>query len=67
MRKPLTPKQKALCVALLFCLNSPAAAFVFLYSGEYSPRQVAAVGALNLLLGVPLLALIREKWIRKLK
>ena len=32
-----------------------------------SPRHVAAVGAVNLLVGVSLLALISEKWIRQLK
>ena len=66
LRKPLTPKQQTLFVVVIFCLNTPAAIFVFCYSSGFSPRQVAAVGALNLLLGVPLLALIAEKWIRKL-
>lgn len=67
MREPLTAKQKALCVGVIACLNTPAIVFIFCYSSEFSPKQVAAVGAVNLLLGVPILALITEKWIRKLK
>ncbi len=65
MREPLTPKQKALCVVLIFFLNTPILIFIFCYSSEFSPRQVGLAGAVNLLLGVPLLALITEKWIRK--
>ncbi len=67
MRAPLTPKQKALCVATAFCLNTPIFIFIFRYSSEFSPRQVGVAGLLNLAFGVPLLALITEKWIRKLK
>ncbi|MFZ0279023.1 MAG: hypothetical protein WA254_08465 [Candidatus Sulfotelmatobacter sp.] len=67
MRAPLTPKQKALCITLAFCLNTPILIFIFRYSSGFSPRQVGVAGLLNLALGVPLLALITEKWIRKLK
>jgi len=67
MRAPLTPKQKALCIAVAFCLNTPVLILIFRYSSELSPRQVGIAGLLNLALGVPLLALITEKWIRKLK
>ncbi|MFZ0200601.1 MAG: hypothetical protein WB523_21650 [Candidatus Sulfotelmatobacter sp.] len=67
MRAPLTPKQKALCIAVIFCLNTPVLIFIFCYSREFSPRQVGLAGLLNLALGVPLLALITEKWIRKVK
>jgi hypothetical protein len=65
--EPWSMKQKMLIVATLFCLNTPAIIFIFCYSSYFSPRQVAAVGAANLLIGVPLLALISEKWIRKMK
>ncbi|MFZ0138336.1 MAG: hypothetical protein WAK89_14805 [Candidatus Sulfotelmatobacter sp.] len=67
MRLPLTPKQKALCIATAFCLNTPIFILIFRYSGEFPPRQVGIAGLLNLAVGVPLLALITEKWIRKLK
>jgi hypothetical protein len=67
MRAPLTQKQKALCIAVAFCLNTPLFIFLFRYSPEFSPRQVGVAGFLNFALGVPLLALITEKWIRKLK
>jgi len=56
-----------LCIATAFCLNAPVLIFIFRYSSEFSPRQVGFVGLLNLALGVPLLALITERWIRKLK
>jgi len=67
MREPLTPKQKVLCVILIFALNTPVIVFIFWYSERFSPRQVGVVGLFNLAIGVPLLALITEKWIRKLK
>jgi hypothetical protein len=67
MRAPLTPKQKALCIAVAFCLNTPLFIFLFCYSSEFSPREVGVAGLLNFALGVPLFALITEKWIRKLK
>ncbi len=67
MRAPLSPKQKALCVATAFFLNTPVFIFIFRYSSQFSPRQVGAVGLLNLFLGVPLFALVTEKWIRKLR
>jgi hypothetical protein len=67
VREPLTPKQKALCIAVIFCLNTPILIFIFCYSSEFPPRQVGVAGLLNLALGVPLFGLITEKWIRKLK
>ena len=66
-REPLTFKQKVLCVTSTFLLNTPVFIFIFEYSDRFSPRQVGLVGLLNLALVVPLLALITEKWIRKVK
>ncbi len=66
-REPLTFKQKVLCVTLIFLQNAPVIIFIFWYCDRFSPRQVGVVGLLNLALGVPMLALITEKWIRKLK
>jgi hypothetical protein len=66
-REPLTPKQKALCIALAFALNTPMFIFIFVYSSGFSPRQVAVAGLFNLAVGVPLLAFITEKWIRGLE
>jgi hypothetical protein len=37
------------------------------YRNHFSPRQMGAIGAVNLVVGVSLLALISEKWIRKMK
>jgi hypothetical protein len=67
MRAPLTLKQKALCIGVAFCLNTPIFIFIFRYSSGFSARQVGVAGLLNFVLGVPLLALITEKWIRRLK
>ena len=66
-REPLTLKQRVLCVTLIFFLNTPVLIFIFGYSDRFSPRHVGLAGLLNLALGVPLLALITEKWIPKLK
>ena len=66
MREPLTPKQKVVCVGVIFALNTPLLIFIFRYSGGFSPREVGVAGLFNLVVGVPLLALITEKWIRKL-
>jgi hypothetical protein len=52
---------------VIFCLNTPILIFIFCYSTEFSPRQVGVAGLLNLAIGVPLFAVITEKWIRKLK
>ena len=71
MREPLTPKQKMLFVAVAACLNAPLFTWIFYsvaQSNEASLKQhVPMLGALNLIVGVPLFALITEKWIRKLK
>ncbi len=66
-REPLTLKQKVLCVAVIFILNTPVLIFIFKYSDRFTPREVGIVGLFNLAVGVPLLALITEKWIRKLR
>jgi hypothetical protein len=66
-REPLKPKQKLLVVVTAFCVTIPGSIVIFRYSSEFSPRQMAVIGALNMLIGVPLLALISEKWIRKMK
>jgi hypothetical protein len=73
-RKPLTAKQKLLAVITLALLNMPAVAWWFywgFYQGYFSrganPPHAVSVGAVNLLIGVSLLALITEKWIRKIR
>ncbi len=50
-----------------FCLYLPMFLWIVYRADEISPRHVAAVGAVNLLVGVSLLALISEKWTRQLK
>jgi hypothetical protein len=71
MRQRLTLKQKYLAVATAALLNVPLFTWIF-YSvangHEASLKEHAPMfGALNLIIGVPLFALITEKWIRKVK
>jgi hypothetical protein len=66
-REPLNLKQKLLIVATAFLLYLPMLLFIIYYRNEVSPRHFAAIGAVNLVVGVSLLALISEKWIRKWK
>ena len=66
-REPLKPKQKLLIVATAFCLALPMFLFIVYCRDKVSPRHFAAVGAVNLIVGVSLLALISEKCIRKMK
>jgi hypothetical protein len=65
-REPLTPKQKMWCVAVIFVLNTPIFILIFGYADRFTDREFGVFGMLNLTLGVPLLALITEKWIRKM-
>jgi hypothetical protein len=66
-REPLKPKQKLLVMVTAFVLYLPAFLFIVCYRNHFSPRQMGAIGAVNLVVGVYLLALISEKWIRKMK
>ena len=50
-----------------FFLYLPMLLFIIYYRDVVSPRQFAAIAAVNLVVGVSLLALVSEKWIRKLK
>ena len=66
-REPFSLKQKLLIVVTAFFLYLPMLLFIIYYRDAVSPRQFAAIGAVNLVMGVSLLALVSEKWIRKLK
>jgi hypothetical protein len=66
-REPLRTKQKALIVIVIFCLQLPMILFIAYFRDSVSPRKFAAIGMVNLVVGVSLLALISEKWIRKMK
>ena len=66
-REPLTSKQKALIVAVAFLLFLPMTLFIAYFRDSVSPREFAAIGLVNLVVGVSLLALVSEKWIRKMK
>ena len=66
-REPLTTVQKILIFALLVCLNVPALVFVFRYSDSFSAREGAAVGLVNLVIVLPLVIFISEKWIRRIR
>jgi hypothetical protein len=66
-REPFTLKQKLMIVATAFVLYLPMLLWIIYYSDTLSPRQYAALAAVNLVVGVSLLAFISEKWIRKWK
>ena len=73
-KQPLTAKQKLLAVITLALLNSPALGWWWywgVYLGYFSrgvnPPHLVAVAIVNLSVGVTLLALITEKWIRKMR
>ncbi|MGC2619814.1 MAG: hypothetical protein WA414_12295 [Acidobacteriaceae bacterium] len=66
-REPFTLKQKVLITMVGLALNMPAYIFVILEMNRFPPRFFALIGAINLGLGVPLLALISEKVIRKVR
>jgi hypothetical protein len=66
-RQRLTFKQKVLVFLLLAFLDIPACIFILGYSHRFSARQGAAVGAVNLVIVLPLVIFISEKWIRKMK
>jgi hypothetical protein len=66
-REPLKAKQKLLIVITAFCLILPMFLFIVYYRDNVSPRQFAAIGLVNLVIGVSLLAFISERWIRKMK
>jgi len=54
-------------VVTAFFLYLPMLLFIIYDRDAVSSRQFAAIGAVNLVVGVSLLALVSEKWIRKLK
>jgi hypothetical protein len=66
-REPFSLKQKLLIVVSAFFLYLPMLLFIIYYQDAVSPTQVAAIAAVNLVVGVSLLALVSEKWIRKMK
>jgi hypothetical protein len=65
MRKqPFSFRQKVLIGSIAVLMNLPAFIWIVLCSDKFSPRQVGVVGLLNMFVGIPLLVLIGEKWIR---
>ncbi len=66
-REPFSLKQKLLIVATACFLYLPMLLFIVYDRDAVSPRQFAAIAAVNLVVGVSLLALVSEKWIRKMK
>lgn len=63
-RQPLNLKQKIAVVITALCLAVPINIFAFWLEGAFSPRGVGVIGLANLVVGVGLLAVITEKWIR---
>ena len=66
-REPFTLKQKLLITFTAFVLYLPMLLIIIYYRDQFSPRKMAVIGGINLPIGVSLLALISEKWIRRMK
>jgi hypothetical protein len=66
-RKLPTPKQAAAIILAAAALWVPMICFIIFYSQAFSPRQIAAIGAANLFVGVSVVILAYRKWIRRLK
>ena len=66
-REPFTLKQKLLITFTAFVLYLPMLLIIIYYRDQFSPRKMAAISGVNLPIGVSLLALISEKWIRRMK
>jgi hypothetical protein len=66
-RQPVNAKQTAAILLLAVILWVPMMTFIFLFSQNFSPRQVAAIGAINLLVSVSILILVYRRWIRQLR
>jgi hypothetical protein len=66
-RNAPNPKQAAAIIFVAAVLWVPMICFIIFYSQGFSPRQIAAIGAVNLLIGVSLLIVVYRKWIRNLK
>jgi hypothetical protein len=65
--EPMNAKQAALIIAVAVILWVPMLSFILFFSDSYSPRQIAAIGAVNMLIGVPLLIVIYRRWIRTVR
>ena len=68
--EPLNWKQVLLILALLVIVWTPFTVFAILAEHEgwqFSDRQFASAGMVNLILGVGLLIFISRKWISKIK
>jgi hypothetical protein len=66
-REPFTLKQKLLITFTAFVLYLPMLLIIIYYRDQFSPRKMAVIAGINLPIGVSLLALISEKWIRGMK
>jgi drug/metabolite transporter (DMT)-like permease len=66
-RNAPTPKQAVVIIFVAVVLWVPMICFIIFYGQRFSPRQIAGIGAVNLLVGVSLLVVAYRKWIRHLK
>jgi len=66
MEKP-TPKQVVVTMVFVIILWIPMMTFLIWFSQGFSERQKAAIGGVNLLIGVSLLIVVYRKWIQHIK
>lgn len=64
---PPTPKQAIAIILLAAVLWVPAVCLIVFDSQGLSPRQMAVIGAVNLVIMVSILILAYRKWIRYMR
>jgi hypothetical protein len=63
----MTPKQAVVTMVVVAILWLPAMIFIIWFRQGFSPRQMGAIGGVNMLVGMSLLIWIYRKWIRNIK
>jgi hypothetical protein len=62
-----TLKQTAVILALAAALWVPMTLFIIFESEKFNPRQMAGLGALNMIIGVTILVWSFRTWIQKIR
>jgi uncharacterized membrane protein (DUF373 family) len=57
----------AVLILVAVVLAAPMNLFIILDSQKFSPRQIAAIGFVNMAVGLTLLWLAYRKWIRNMR
>ena len=66
-RQPMNAKQAVVILLLAAILWAPMMTIIFFFSQSFSPRQLGAVGLINIFVSVSILILVYRRWIRQLR